>query len=247
VEGGLQLADALQVHDGRAVDAHEPGRVELPLQRRQRLAQQVVLLADVQADVVARGLDPVDVLDADEVDAPAGFDHQALGAGAAAGGAPEQLPEALAQGRGAPLPDLRLGALQGGGEAAFVERLEQVIQGVHLERLQRVAVVGGDEDDRGRHRVAQGLQDAEAVQAGHLHVQEHQVGAQLPQGAEGLLAVAAFAEDGDVRVGFEQPAQPLPRQRFVVHDEGADRHATSTAGLPAAACAAGSLGCGAGS
>lgn len=52
---GAEVTDALDVDDGRAVDADEPLGVELGLQFADPLAQQVSLAPDVQLDVVARG------------------------------------------------------------------------------------------------------------------------------------------------------------------------------------------------
>ena len=52
----VQLADAAQVDDGRAVDADELLRVELRFEVREGLAQQVRLLPGVNLDVVALGL-----------------------------------------------------------------------------------------------------------------------------------------------------------------------------------------------
>ena len=75
---------------------------------------------------------------------------------------------------------LLLRAGEGLAEALAVERLEQVVDRVHVERAQRVAVVGGDEDDE-RHLVgADRVDHVEAVGAGHLHVEEHQVGRRAP-------------------------------------------------------------------
>ena len=39
---------------------------------------------------------------------------------------------------------------------------------------------------------------------------------------DGLLAVAALRDDLDVRLVGQQAAQPLPRERLIVHDQGPD-------------------------
>ena len=47
---------------------------------------------------------------------------------------------------------------------------------MHFERLEGVCVVGGDEDD-GRQPLRLGrLQDLEAIQVRHLHVEKHEIG-----------------------------------------------------------------------
>ena len=63
------------------------------------------------------------------------------------------------------------------GQPLLAERLQQVVHRVHLERAQRVLVVGGREDHR--HLTADQLQHLEAVQLRHLHVEEHQIRRQL--------------------------------------------------------------------
>jgi hypothetical protein len=53
VEEGLQLPDAIDVHDRSAVDANEAVGVEPALDLRHRLAQEVSLRARVYTHVVA--------------------------------------------------------------------------------------------------------------------------------------------------------------------------------------------------
>ena len=76
VEPRLQLADALDVDDVGAVDAEEQVGIELRLDRVHRLAEQVRVGADVELDVVAGRLDPVDLAGADEEHAAAGLDDE---------------------------------------------------------------------------------------------------------------------------------------------------------------------------
>ena len=49
------------------------------------------------------------------------------------------------------------------------------------------------------------------------------VGLELLHERERLEAVARFADDGDVRVVFQDAAEPLPYQRVVVDEHHADR------------------------
>ena len=75
-----------------------------------------------------------------------------------------------------------LGALDGFGDARLVEGLEDVVDGVHVESLDGVIVEGGGEDDLRQALFAfEKLFDyAEAVEAGHLHVEEDEVGIDVP-------------------------------------------------------------------
>src|SRR5512138_3793307 len=57
----LEPANPVEVHDDGPVDADEGPFAEILLELRERAPDDVRRLADVQARVVARGFDPVDV------------------------------------------------------------------------------------------------------------------------------------------------------------------------------------------
>src|SRR2546426_11938839 len=71
-----------------------------------------------------------------------------------------------------------LSAQDGLSHAALVERLQDVVHRVDLERLYGVIVKGGGEDDVRHFHLAvhQFLEHTEAVETGHLHIEEYQVG-----------------------------------------------------------------------
>ena len=107
-------------------------------------------------------------------------------------------------------------------EARLVERLEEEVERVNLERADRVRVVRGHEDD-GRHVVAvEVLDDVEAVHARHLDVEEDEVGLLALDHLDGARAVGAGADDFDVGLLGEQGGDAVTRQLLVVDDEGAD-------------------------
>ena len=101
------------------------------------------------------------------------------------------------------------------------DRLQQVVDRVHLECADRVLVVGGREDHR--HVAADQVEHLEAVELRHLDVEEQQVGRQLRHGLHRLEAVGALRHDLDVRFGGQVLAEDRPRQRLVVHDGDAQR------------------------
>src|SRR5262249_43559927 len=78
VKPRLQLADAVDVDDPRAMNASKLLRIELSFQAADRLTQQVRLLSDVQAHVLAFGLDPVNLSPLQKKRPPAGFDQESL-------------------------------------------------------------------------------------------------------------------------------------------------------------------------
>jgi CheY-like chemotaxis protein len=96
--------------------------------------------------------------------------------------------------------DIDMPGLNGLGEAFLAQRLEQVVDGLEVEGADREVLVGGDEDDqrRGGEPTEQAGQ-FEAVQAGHVDVEEDDV--ETPRAVRALL-------DGPA-----QPAQRLGGRR----------------------------------
>jgi hypothetical protein len=89
--------------------------------------------------------------------------------------------------------------------------------------------MGGHEND-GRHRAAFELfDDAEAVQFGHLDIEEYQVRLLFLDGFDGGEAIVAFAHDLDFGFGLEKGPEALPREWFVIYDQGANVHGFSPA------------------
>src|SRR5262249_17629687 len=76
---GLQFLYPLEVYDHRAMDAREGLGIELLLEARHCFAVEVLLLAHVQAHVIARSLDPVDFRKPEEESPAAGVNKDALG------------------------------------------------------------------------------------------------------------------------------------------------------------------------
>ena len=100
-----------------------------------------------------------------------------------------------------------------GFEAIGAEGLQQIVDGVNFEGFDRVAVVGGDENDGGV--LADQFEDFEAVELGHLNIEEHQIGFLLGDGLNGFEAVGAFGDEFDFRMAAmnsRRPGAPAPRR-----------------------------------
>ena len=96
--------------------------------------------------------------------------------------------------------------LDGFCQPLLIERLQDVVHGVHFERLHRVLIVGRGKNDV-RHlalAILQPLDDAEAVQPRHLHVQKHQVRIVLLDQGHGFQAVLALPHDGHLGEALQQ-------------------------------------------
>ena len=116
---------------------------------------------------------------------------------------------------------LGAGLMDGLRDAFLIERLEQVVDRIDLEGLDRVLVVGRGEDDLGQRDflVEQLLDDAEAVEAGHLHVEEDEVGAAVLDQADGFEPVLTLGYDVDLAGVFEQVGKLVAGELLVVDND----------------------------
>ena len=88
-------------------------------------------------------------------------------------------------------------------EARAVDGLQQVIECLDLEGFQGETLVGGYEHHERRHAVADRF---EAVGAGHLHVEENEVGPQALDGFAGFRRARRFT--GYFEIGIGQKESP---------------------------------------
>ena len=107
-------------------------------------------------------------------------------------------------------------------EALVVERFDEIIQCCQVERLQRVLIVGGDENRR-RHFVGSDrVCDLEASFVRHLHVEKKKIGIQRPNRVDGSGACAGRTDDLDIRLTREKILDALAREGLVVDDQNAN-------------------------
>ncbi|GAA4956227.1 hypothetical protein GCM10023238_23610 [Streptomyces heliomycini] len=114
---------------------------------------------------------------------------------------------------------LRGGAADGLGQPFLADGLEHVVDGLQVEGLDGEVLVGGDEhDERRPGEPAEQPGEVEAVEAGHLDVEEDDVDGLGPVGArlqgavdaaQRLGGVAGALGAGDAGVGVQQVEQFL--------------------------------------
>ncbi len=122
------------------------------------------------------------------------------------------------------LPRARPGQLvQGGEQALGTHRLEQVIDGVEVEGLHGIVVVGRAEDHR--RRLFQPTEvggQLDTVHARHADIGQHHIDRVVAQEVERLEAVGRLADHHarqlHGQIG-EQRAQAVASQRLVIDDE----------------------------
>src|ERR1700743_1217569 len=136
-EPGLDLLHEIDVDDGGAVDADEFFGVELVFEALQGLADFEGALASVKGGVVAEGFDAFDLGDWEETDAAVLRDGDAREEGWFGGAA--ELREQELEGVGVDgAVDALANAIEGFAETVGGEGLEEIVDGVDFEGLERV-------------------------------------------------------------------------------------------------------------
>ncbi len=109
-------------------------------------------------------------------------------------------------------------------------RLQQIVGRIDGERIERVAIEGGGEDDE-RPRLRQRCGERRAAHFRHLDVEKQQVRPVSRISSRASIGVAGFADHRHVTGFVQQLAHAHARRRLVVHDDGADHAATRTSGM----------------
>src|SRR5262245_10252730 len=201
----LQLLDPIDVDDRRPVHAHKPVRSQSLLQPGQRVADDVRFTPHMQNCMLAVRLNPVDLTrlekrhlapraDDESIDRPFVEEAEQV----TLGGASQSLVEPLR-----------------------LDRLQQIVDRVHIERLHRVFIVRRHENDCGQPLRGDGLQHFEAIEVRHLNVEEYEIGPFVDDRIDRFAPSAALPDDRDTITRFEERADTLAGERFVVDDEGA--------------------------
>jgi hypothetical protein len=111
-------------------------------------------------------------------------------------------------------------------ETLFGERLEKIVEGVHLEGAKGVLIVGRYEDDVGHLDCRRGRHDApnhtEAIHSRHLHVQENEIRVMLFHGGDGGFAAVRLRNDFDTCFKTQQAKNFSSRRGFVIDNEHAE-------------------------
>src|SRR6185437_11261614 len=112
---------------------------------------------------------------------------------------------------------------------------EQVIDRMHVECADCIHVECCNEHEMRQCIWRERVHHTEAIDAGHLNVEEHNIGCFDPDRLDRRYAVGCFVNRDDVRVVAQQPAQLLPGRPLVVHDQHLEsrcvRHDCASGGM----------------
>src|SRR5689334_16991574 len=150
-------------------------RVELLFQTADRFAEEIAFLIVVDAHVVPFRLDAIHVLYVEEKDATAILDHESLQMTRSSLQLFKELEYVPIAFASLIQFDLVLDSVPGHIEPLMIERLEEVIEGMHLKGAHRILIVSGYEDDVRRCLRIERLKYFETTQLGHLDIQEDKV------------------------------------------------------------------------
>ncbi len=113
-------------------------------------------------------------------------------------------------------------AIEAGGEADVVDRLQQIVDRARIKGPNGVLIVRGDEHHE-RHTVLRKLREhVEARHAGHLDVEEHHIGPMRGDCGNGFAPIRALRGNLEVRRREQANLQTTTRERFVVDDDRSD-------------------------
>ena len=198
------------------MNADEAARVESRLERPQSPAMDIPLACGMHGDIVADGLDPLDVDDSNEERAVVAPDEDAVA----------EMRGPLGEKRGErsaviPLPRERAtDAVQRVGEAAIIHRFQQVVERMPIKRADGIRIKRSDEDSQ-RHPIdTDRLHDLQAAHLRHLNIKEDDVGAFAFDALHRFDAVRAFANHLEIRSVREQLPHSFAGERLIVDDDG---------------------------
>src|SRR3989441_4351989 len=212
---GKHLTDGVQIDDRRAGDPEEERRIQSSFQVCQGRLHPVVVLRGLYLRQAPLRSEIKNILSGNHAIPGASLCQEARRIGSRGDPLPaERL--LLPGGRGPPHPVH--GLLQSGA----ADRLEKVIDRLELERVHRVLVEGGAEDDPRPGR-GEGGGHLHPRAARHLDVEEDQIGLETEDRLDRLLAVFGFAHYFELVEGGEQLAETVARGLFVIHHKSANR------------------------
>ena len=105
-------------------------------------------------------------------------------------------------------------------EAVCLDGLDQVVRRVDVEGLHGVLAVGGDKDHVRRVlEMGEGLCELQAVCAGHVHVEEHDVCTEVLELLDGLANVGGLCYDVDLAGLVQKEPEFRAGRRLVIDDD----------------------------
>ena len=222
VECGLQLFHVIEANQSGAVHAREIFGTEAFFDGGECFTQDETRSVDqVKQHVVVCGFGPYDVFWFQENDATFGFEGEAGGLLRRRRDIAEERFEAGVEVTVAPIAEELGGASEGSFETFAVERLQKVIDRADAEGINGELVMGRGEDDGRAMFRGQFVYHLKAVRAGHLHVEENDIGLFAFDRGDRVCAIAALADHLGGRLRAKQGSQAFARERFVIDDEDA--------------------------
>src|SRR5688500_1169973 len=171
--------------------------------------------------VIAGSFEPLDFAEWQEKDAPGITHDQTIGRGTL-WYVREEIAEAVLKliriARTVVPPD----AIHGRGEPFAIERLEQIIDGIHFEGADRELVVRGYEYHDRQALERKRFQHLKAVQLGHLNIEEYSIRHMRFDDSHRFTTRCRFTNDLDIGLHAEQPDDALSRDRLIIDDDDPD-------------------------
>ena len=234
---GLHFGDLVNIDDGRAVNPLQYIGVQFRLEFLHGLAHDVCFAAGMDTHVVARSIDPFNLVLWHQGGAAGILDDQfgnlfflqpvdALGA---------QFPHAAYVFPGHVTDQTEQGFLVFQSmfqiqvfpyakdcfvQAIVLDGLEQVVKRIGLERLDGIFIECSNKHDGGHIFLLEFRKYIETAHTGHLDIQENKIRLQFSDALQGLPPVLCFRYDCEIVYFVEPVLQSTAGQRLVVDNDG---------------------------
>ena len=192
VRDGSELKYAVNIDDRRSMYANKTHGIQPICEFIEGDAIEEFLACDVQVDIDACTLDPVNVHHANEACGSSGLYDQSVkpATGRRFGG--DHAQDTAAEFPDAAFIEACLSACEGGFEPFVAEGFKQIIERVGLKGADGVLVVCGNKDGE-RHGVCPNSFDHfQAVELGHLHIEEDEIKGLAFNNFNSCLSIAGF-------------------------------------------------------
>ena len=107
-------------------------------------------------------------------------------------------------------------------QSVLFHGLEEIIEGIDLERFDGIAIIRRDKHELGQCLAAdQVFDDLKAIEAGHLDVEKKQIRRELTDHVYRFDSVARLTDDIYLGNRLEEKTKFLARKLFIVDDQSA--------------------------
>lgn len=216
----MHFPDAIRVYQNAPVNANKTVGIQVLFQGADGFPHQMRFLAGMQKHVIVVAFDPVNPVTGKENNGLIGFNCNSPQVRIFFLQVLQDGKRLLGRFGVVFSSNLFFHFLNGRLKSLARERLEQIIHGVGIKRLDRIFVVSSHKNDGARSLGSgEAFQHRKAIEQGHLDVEKNQVRFMTAGAGESIGAVFTLSNDFDFRIGLQKMANLFPGRRFVINNQ----------------------------